>query len=526
MTIAVIQVRLKTLFDFLPFPHASFSAPSFRLRFVTYKAPPPPSFISLAPLQAELDSHESISMQHLKDRHAAEARAARAEAQLAAALETVERQRARHDAAAAAWSKEKATLAAQLEAARLEHRNGAYGLQRDLRQARDALAGERGRSNKLVKQMKKNTAMLQRLEQIESTLHHEDQRAATTATSTKQQQQQQQQRRPHTSAGTVSQRVTSGGGGGEGDGEGDVAFIDVAAGEGGVDTAATNAAAGGDGNGDGDDLFDVEYTLTAAPAPERHHTTRDGPGGVNPRRTSSAGAARSQGGAVSMGANGAAPHYSGYSDRVAQRSVTLGAGRPAAAAAAAAHGGSAGGASRHGHGHGRPASGVGVGGGGSPSPVDAITAQVQAAIAAAADQVARAGETDAASPGMMTMNGYEGGGGGGGSPTQGRPRGGGRASMPAETAEDVEVMMRRVGVGDHRPRTAPTHTVPTSFVGQRKRLIFGGGFTVHRKSVMDLREKEAGRGAFRAPTYTGAHNPETYQDTGQQRSVSSHGHGF
>jgi hypothetical protein len=98
--------------------------------------------------------------------------------------------------------------------------------------------------------------------------------------------------------------------------------------------------------------------------------------------------------------------------------------------------------------------------------------------------------------------------------------------MPAETAEDVEVMMRRVGVGDHRPRTAPTHTVPTSFVGQRKRLIFGGGFTVHRKSVMDLREKEAGRGAFRAPTYTGAHNPETYQDTGQQRSVSSHGHGF
>eukprot|EP00227_Mantoniella_beaufortii_P002573 CAMPEP_0197612948 /NCGR_PEP_ID=MMETSP1326-20131121/58259_1 /TAXON_ID=1155430 /ORGANISM="Genus nov. species nov., Strain RCC2288" /LENGTH=79 /DNA_ID=CAMNT_0043181767 /DNA_START=145 /DNA_END=381 /DNA_ORIENTATION=+ len=79
-----------------------------------------------------------MTLQHLKDRHDAEVRTSRAEAQHAAGIETAEREHKRHEAAAVAWAKEKQTLAEELEEARAENCNGQYGLHRDLRTAKDA----------------------------------------------------------------------------------------------------------------------------------------------------------------------------------------------------------------------------------------------------------------------------------------------------------------------------------------------------------------------------------------------------
>lgn len=319
-----------------------------------------------------------------------------------------------------------------------------------------------------------------------------------------------------------------------------MACIEVAR-EGGVGTTTTTTTttAGGEGEaGDGEEnLFYVEHAMQAAPDRhhERHHARGERvPPRFNPRHTFSAGAARGAS-SSSVGANGAQPHYSGYSDRAAQRSDPLGAHgpahRPAPAAAAAAT--SSGGFSRRGNGVGN---GFISSSGGyddvdpqpqMSTPVDSITAQVQAAIAAAAEQVARAGETgdQGWSPAgrMIHAAASLGGGGGGVSPTVSPTRvpRAGRPWSSAETAEDLEVM-RRLSVG-HRPSTPPTG-VPhgTAGGGQRpRRLIFGGGYAVRRKSVMELREKEAGRGAFAFL----AHNPETYQDTVVQhkRSFSSRG---
>jgi hypothetical protein len=476
-----------------------------------------------------------MAMQHLRDRQASET-------YLAKALEGAERQRARHAAAATAWEKERQTLADQLDAARAEQCTRGYGLQCDLRQARDALEEERRRSDKLVKQMRTNTSMLQRLENIDRSLH-EDQ-GTTPATSHKQNIQQpereKQPRRPwgvrggepvhgarergceargyvelgddavaeisYTSAGSTSQRATSGGswevvksagalhsGGGD-----DVTFAQDSGSCG--DAPATAVISGvGDGDGDGADVFN---TLTG-PKPERH-TPRSG-AGFSLRRTSSAGTARSPPGGDGRGLKGASPYNLKLADAWAQRSIPIG-----------------GGSWRSG----RSGNGGGAGDGEElPSQahlLGTITAQVHAAIVAAAtDQAAGAWAESWAGTGephASPRTGYN-RGGGGSTPGTSSPRPQiGRARSPTKTADDWDVRRggRRRGVTAAGASGVAGGELQAPGPGgqQRQRLIFGGGFMVQRKSVMELREKEAGRRDL------SMHNPETLEDTSQRPSVS------
>ena len=55
------------------------------------------------------------------------------------------------------------------------------------------------------------------------------------------------------------------------------------------------------------------------------------------------------------------------------------------------------------------------------------------------------------------------------------------APMPLDTSEGIRAM-RVLGGFAPRPSSAPV---------QRKRLIFGGGYAVKRKTVLDLRGSEA-----------------------------------
>lgn len=446
-------------------------------------------------------------MQRLKDQHAAESRAMRAEARLAAALESDKRQRQHHETAAASWSKERAAMSEALEAARAEHRNSMAGLQRELRLARDALREERQRSNTLVRQIKSNTAMLTRLESIESSLQREDlgraaqrssrptsHRAAAARPPARQQ-------RPHTAGpeirheqGGPAATNASDGPNMEGRQEmpersGDPGVESEEAAAGGVDTGPAKTLqleGGADAVGERDTLADGDVVVLV-PTPEPT---------IPPSRASSAIAASTS--------RVAAPRVGNGVSTPPQKQPPWSA-HPADA-------------------------------------VDTITAQVQAAIAAAADQVARAGASggspggswygeNAANASPRKLGGW----------SSARHSGRTRTGSALETVRlttrhrsDVDRSMQQHRAG-HRPSTATGGTStatwgasmsprPSSGFGTaaRGRLVLGGGFTVNRKSVMELREKEAGPGThFAGVTPDGSQN-----DPGPRRRPSSRGYGY